>query len=308
MPALRPGHAGRQAGEPAGKLSLALRSMTGYGRAEKAARSVGVEAEVRSVNGRHLSVRCRMPSEWMRLEPRVESLVRRSVGRGAVDVVVRLRFASETRKPQIDEVVLEVYQRALDRMGGGDASNLLRLPGVITVGDPSVSARTVERVVRGALEDALADLVASREAEGVRLSAAIRRELDALRRHLGVVTRRLPKALAQQQAALRRRLEALLDGAPVDTHDPTLMRELAALADRIDVTEEVDRLASHVEAFGRSLEQKGPVGRELDFLLQEMGREVNTLGAKAVDADISERVVRLKGCVERLREQVANIE
>jgi uncharacterized protein (TIGR00255 family) len=287
---------------------MVLRSMTGYGRSEHETRNVGVEAEIRSVNGRHLSVRSRLSSDWMRLEPRVESLVRGAVARGAVDVVVRIRFASATATPEIDETVLAVYQRAFDKLGGGDASNLLRLPGVITLAEPSAPVRTVERAVQAALKAALAALVTSREQEGGRLTSVLSRELKALGRHLTVVRRRLPQALVRQQAALRRRIKTLLVGAPLDDHDPTLQRELAMIADRSDVTEEVDRLASHMDAFTRSLERGGTVGRELDFLLQEMGREVNTLGAKAVDSEVSERVVRMKGCVERLREQVANIE
>jgi uncharacterized protein (TIGR00255 family) len=230
--------------------------------------------------------------------------------RGAVEVVVRIRFDSPLRTPEIDEAVLAVYRRAFDRLGGGDASNLLRLPGVVTLAEPSVPERSVERLFNAALKDALAALVASREAEGGRLGRVLERELEALGRHLEVVKRRLPQALTRQQTALRRRIKTLLAGASLelDARDPTLQREIAVLADRCDVTEEVDRLQSHVEAFAASLERAGAVGRELDFLLQEMGREVNTLGAKAMDATISERVVRMKGCIERLREQAANIE
>ena len=282
--------------------------MTGYGRSEHEARDVGVEAEIRSVNGRHLSVRSRLPSDWMRFEPHVERLVRSVVARGAVDVVVRIRFASSQRTPEIDEAVLAVYQGALERMGGGEASHLLSLPGVVTLVEPRFSQRTLERVFNLAVKDALAALAESRKAEGGRLAGVLERELKALGRHLAVVKRRLPHALARQQKALRRRLKALLAGVSLDDRDPALMRELAVLVERSDVAEEIDRLHSHVEAFEQALERGGPVGRELDFLLQEMGREVNTLGAKSLDAAISDRVIRLKGCIERLREQVANIE
>jgi len=287
---------------------LVLCSMTGYGRSEHEARDVGVEAEIRSVNGRHLSVRSRLPSDWMRFEPHVERLVRSAVARGAVDVVVRIRFASSQRTPEIDETVLAVYQGALERMGGGEPSHLLSLPGVVTLVEPRFSQRTLERVFNLAVKDALAALAESRKAEGGRLAGVLERELKALGRHLAVVKRRLPHALARQQKALRRRLKALLAGVSLDDRDPALMRELAVLVERSDVAEEIDRLHSHVEAFEQALERGGPVGRELDFLLQEMGREVNTLGAKSLDAAISDRVIRLKGCIERLREQVANIE
>jgi uncharacterized protein (TIGR00255 family) len=287
---------------------MAIRSMTGYGRSERQAHDVGVEVEIRSVNARHLSVRCRLPSDWMRFEPRVEKLVRSNVGRGAVDVSIRIQFGTQSRLPKIDESVLAVYRQALDRMGGGDASALLRLPGVVTMSEPSVSVRSVERALMSTVREALLGLVETRAAEGERLTEVLRRELTSLGRHAAVIERRLPQALKRQQGALRRRLDALLKDSTLDRRDPTLMREVAVLAERSDVTEELDRVGSHMQALDKAIGSGGTIGRELDFLLQEIGREVNTLGAKAIDATISERVVRLKGCVERLREQVANIE
>ena len=289
---------------------MVIRSMTGYGRSERQAKDVGVEAEIRSVNGRHLSVRCRLPSEWMRFEPRVEKLVRANVGRGAVEVSVRIQFGAQARLPRIDESVLSVYRQAFDRLGGGDASSLLRLPGVVSMGESRISPRAVERVLTGAVREAVEGLVEARTSEGERLTGVLRRELTALGRHVAVIERRLPQALKRHQGALKRRLATLLEGSSAGfaDKDPTLMRELAVLADRSDVTEELDRVASHLQAFDRALSNGGTIGRELDFLLQELGREVNTLGAKSIDATVSERVVRLKGCIERLREQVANIE
>ena len=282
--------------------------MTGYGRSERQARDVSVEVEVRSVNGRHLSLRPRLPQEWMRLSDKVEGLVRGRLKRGAVEAVVHVRSAGRGKRPEIDEAVLDVYKKALDRLGGGDASALLRLPGVVTLAEVRLPARTVERLVGQALGEALDELVDARQREGARLQTALEREVRQVERHLAVVKRRLPAALKRHQELLRKRLGALLDGQPLSSDDPLLLREVAALADRTDVTEELDRLASHVAAFGDSLDKDGAVGRELDFLLQEMGRELNTLGAKSTDGVVSERVVRLKGCVERLREQVANIE
>jgi len=282
--------------------------MTGYGRSERQAAEVGVEVEVRSVNGRHLAVRHRIPPEWMRLADKVEEVVRSRLQRGAVELVVHIRASARSRQPEIDQSVLEVYRRALRRLGGGDAATLLRLPGVVSLAEVRLPARTVDRLLSAALRESLDALVAAREREGRRLKLVLQRELRELARHLAVVQRRVPAALLRHRDQLRRRLGTLLGGQPLDASDPLLLREVAALADRSDVTEELDRLQSHLTAFAACLDGGGPVGRELDFQLQEMGREVNTLGSKALDAELSARVVRMKACVERLREQAANIE
>ncbi len=281
--------------------------MTGFGRARRRRGELSAEAEARSVNGRFLQVRCRLPADLLRLEPRVEALVKRRVARGSVDVLVRVRARRSAPLPRVNRRVLSVYRRALSGAAGGDAQ-LLALPGVIDLSAAEPSEGAMESLVMGAAQDAVARLDRSRAAEGGRLRTALRREVAALQRHLAAVARLAPAAVKLHPAALRRRLAALLDGSPVPADDPALRRELALLADRNDVTEELDRLRSHVAALAGALQARDPVGREIDFLLQEIGREVNTIGAKANDAAITGRVVRAKSVVEKLREQAANIE
>lgn len=287
---------------------MALVSMTGYGRATRSTAQLAVTAEVRSVNAKHLSVRTRIHAEWVRLEPRIEAAVRSALARGAVDVFVKLDLAAGARRPVIDESMLAVYRKALAELGGGDGATLLRLPGVVSLSERRVSERTIERTVVGAVKDALVELVAAREAEGGRLAKVLDREAGVLKRHLAAVRRLAPAEVTRHHESMRRRLSALLDGQAVALDDPVLLRELAVLVDRGDVMEEIDRLDSHVTALGESLATDGPVGRELDFLLQEIGREVNTVGSKSSSVAITQRVVQLKSCVDRLREQVANIE
>ncbi|RKY18565.1 MAG: YicC family protein [Planctomycetota bacterium] len=283
--------------------------MTGYGRAERRASRVGASVEVRSVNGKHLQLRVRAASEWLRLEPRIESTVRAMVRRGAVDVFVRLDVASGGRMPRVDTEVLAVYRRALKDMGDeGGGAELLRLPGVVTLSEPELNERAVERAVIGALKDALDGLDSSRLAEGARLRKVLERELKGLRRELVGVQRRAPKLAREAKSAMQRRLAELLDDRQLPLNDPTLLREVAQLADRVEVHEELDRLACHLDALTELLDAEGPVGRKLDFLLQEVGREINTLGSKVADVEVTTRVVSMKACVERLREQAANLE
>lgn len=282
--------------------------MTGYGRASSARGALSADAEARSVNGRFLAVRCRLPSDLMRLEPRVDALVRKSVVRGSVDVHVRVRSGKEKTLPRVNTRVLSVYRDALKKMGGGEPAALLGLPGVISSAQPEPSESAVERVVMDAARDAVKKMTTARAAEGRRLRTALRRELTALRRHIAVVRRLAPASVKQSHLAMQKRVATLLAGTEVPANEPGLLRELAMLADKRDITEEVDRLDSHLVAMADALDDKGAVGRQLDFLLQEIGREVNTIGSKVNDARIAERVVRCKSGVERLREQAANIE
>src|SRR5262245_40021062 len=293
--------------------------MTGFGRARARRGELSAEAEARSVNGRFLQVRCRLPSELLRLEPRVEALVKRKVTRGSVDVLVRVRAPRGAPLPRVNRRVLSVYREALSALPGhggkatrngkaGDDALLLTLPGVISVEQVEPSEGAMEKLVLSATEDAVDQLDRSRTAEGQRLRVVLRREVAALQRHLQAVARLAPAAIRNHHAALRRRVEGLLNGSTLAHDDPALLRELALLADRSDITEELDRLKSHVAALADALAAREPVGRQIDFLLQEIGREVNTVGAKANDAAIAERVVRAKSVVEKLREQAANIE
>ena len=290
---------------------MVLRSMTGYGRCVRRTTKVSVTVEVRTVNARHLTLRIRTPGEWVRLEPRIEAEVRKRLHRGAVDVFVRVELLSGTRVPKIDMGALNVYRDVLADLGQDQgAAELFRLPGVVTLSEPELPVTAVERAAVGALREALDGVEESRGAEGARLTRVLLRESKALVRHLGKLGKLAPAMVRDSQEALRRRTGDLLEGRSVAADDPSLMRELALLADRSDVTEEIDRLASHLVALEARFDGSagGAAGRELDFLLQEVGREVNTIGSKCSGIDVTNRVVAMKGCVERLREQVANIE
>ena len=281
--------------------------MTGFGRASRADTDLSVEVEVRSVNSRHLALKTRLPGEWARLEPKLEKAVKKVMERGAVDVFVRVRV-EKAAVPVVDPEILATYHDALDDLGGGDAAALLALPGVIRMEESGPAAARTERTIQSVLKDALAEAVQARGAEGERLTRVLRREMKALQKIATSVRRKVPTLVKQHQQGLRKRLTVLLDGTRLADDDPTLLREVAVLADRGDVTEELDRLDSHLSALDDALGSKGAAGRHIDFLLQEVGREVNTVGSKSSDAAVARQVVALKGHVEKMREQAANIE
>ncbi|GJM21990.1 MAG: hypothetical protein DHS20C15_19050 [Planctomycetota bacterium] len=284
--------------------------MTGFGRAQLEASGVRVSVELRSVNARGLSLRCRLPAEWSAQEARLERELRKHLARGSVDLTARVERAGPAPAPRIDRNVLAHYRRELDKLGtpAVDGGNLLRLPGVVSVKEPKLSSTQVERLMLAALREALQALLDSRSREGARLARVMRRERTVLARQRVAVSRSAPRVVRQAHDSMRRRLDQLLGDAKVPSDDPTLLREVAVLADRSDVTEELDRLASHEQAFDELLAREAPVGRELDFLLQEMGRELNTLGSKSGEVSITQRVIAMKSAVDRLREQAANIQ
>ncbi len=282
--------------------------MTGYGRAEGSVGEATAQVEVRTVNGRFLATKVRTPSDLLRIEPRVEAEVKKRLSRGQVDVSVRIQRA-KVLEPRIDTDTLRKYVRALDQLGGAETSAaLLALPGVIDIQEKSAAGPSLERLALRTTRAALDAVVEAREAEGARLAKAFARELKQLVALLAKISKRAPISVRHHHAQLRERLEALLVGVSLPADDPTLAREVAALADRTDITEEIDRLGSHFEALERMLNGDGNVGRELDFQLQEVGREINTIGSKCNDAAIAGFVVGMKSGVEKLREQAANIE
>lgn len=292
---------------------MTLQSMTGFGHARAERDGVRVDAELRSVNNRFLAVRCRAPHDLSAFEAKVEAAVRRRLARGMVDVSLRVRRDAPGATPRVNDGVVAAYRDALARLRApGEAAPatlaLLGLPGVVTLDEADAVPAALERCAGAALGDALEALAQARLAEGARIGKALRRELAGLRRDAAALQRSVPRLVKRHQGALRMRLGRLLDGVAIPQDDPALMREIALLADRLDVTEELDRLGSHCDAFAQTLDQGGPAGRQLEFLLQEIGREINTLGAKVNDGDATRRVVAMKGRVERLREQVVNVE
>jgi uncharacterized protein (TIGR00255 family) len=285
--------------------------MTGFGVGEAALGDGRVNVELRSLNHRFLELRVRLPPELAEQTFFVEQLCRRALERGRYDVSVRL----EGRALPPVEIDVERVRRGYatllrlrDELAPGSELpfSVIASQPELLVGpaspDPGPLREALERGLRRALENL--DLM--RSAEGTALALELGQRLAAARNLHRSIAERSP-ALAQAQAErLKNRVQRLLADMEVD--EGRLMTEIALLADRSDITEELVRLGSHFDQFGSFLEAAGPVGRQLDFLLQEIGRETNTIGAKCQDAGLSQLVVLLKAEVERLREQVQNVE
>lgn len=289
-------------------------SMTGFGRADREDGDLHVRVEARSVNARHLKVSCRAPAE---LDPRlheIEGLVKDRVARGTVTLSISLRRRQTAAPARIDAAVLADYaeQARTAAAGAGlvaepSVEALLRLPGVLTEPDAADLDDDGWQVVAGAVSDALDALVAMRRQEGAATEAVLRAGADAIERLADFVRTRVPAALDEHRQRLRDRLDALLDGVG-GVPDELVAREAAVLSERTDVAEELDRLGSHLTQWREALSVGGPVGRRLEFLTQELGREANTIGSKSADTVIRDAVIDLKLEIDRLKEQAANVE
>jgi uncharacterized protein (TIGR00255 family) len=293
-----------------------IRSMTGFGRAELAGETVSITVEARSVNHRHLDIGLRLPNAWSGLEGDVRKIVQARVERGRLDVSVQVSPlpTQSTRTVRVDSALAQRYveqarQLAREIGVGGDVDLgwVLGRPGVIELTDaPPADAAVVWPLVASALGRALDELVDRRSVEGGALASELRGLGAALTDVLGQMNARAPVAAARREERLRERMGALLAGTSVD--EVRVATEVAVWATKTDVTEELARLRVHLDELALMLDKGGAVGRQLDFLIQEMNREVNTVCSKADDLELSQAALGAKGLLEKIREQVQNLE
>lgn len=287
--------------------------MTGYGRGEASNGTVTVLVELKTVNNRFRDVQLRTPREYGVLEPRIQAALKEAVARGRLEASVRRTSEEGASQVVADVGLVEHYRRAIAEIArrvGRDAAEvplatLVTLPGVLTATEADPDVLGEWDLVEAALDAAVTELTAFRDAEGAALAADLLRHLDELER-LRVEVAAQADGVAER---VRGRLEERLRKLTTERVDPTrLAQEVALLADKADIAEELARLASHVEQFRQAAEAGEPVGRKLDFLLQEMNREINTMGSKAAEHTIASLVVGMKTVLERLREQAQNVE
>ncbi|MGH7407289.1 MAG: YicC/YloC family endoribonuclease [Candidatus Methylomirabilales bacterium] len=291
-----------------------LKSMTGFGRGEHATPRAHYRVEVQAVNHRFVEVRTRLPRRLSRLEHQIQREVQHRFGRGRFEVHLSERLLTDPpRTIRVDRAAAREFvaavralQEELDLPGALSVEALASLRDLVSFEEPEEEAGAVWEEIRPALEQAFADLEAMREKEGAALSGELRHRLDLLERGLAAVLARAPGTVAAYRARLQERVAALAAGVPLDPG--RLEQEVVLFADRADITEEGARLASHLAQFRDLLDTPGPQGRKLEFLLQEMHREVNTLGTKAADAAIAAEVVAMKAELEKMREQLQNVE
>ena len=295
---------------------MSLTSMTGRGAAAAAGRLARVEVELSSVNRKQLDVDVGLPRFLAAYESRVLELVQSRLGRGRVTGEIRVTWAeaAQAAGAKIDLGLaraavgaLRAAAKKLDLPDDLKASALLSLPGLVALEHGERDLEALWPTVRQALETALAKLQAMRKKEGAALGRDLRARLGTLRKLAQEIAARAPGVAETYRANLLKRIAAALPGSDLAA-DERLLREVALFADKADVTEELVRLDSHFRQAEDALKAGGVVGRALDFLVQEMGREINTIGSKANDAEIARRVVAAKAELERFREQVQNVE
>ncbi len=287
--------------------------MTGFGVGEGAVAGGRLQVEIRTVNHRFFNLSARMPPELGALEAPLRDLLRQDFDRGHVAVALRWTEAPASAagvslnldRARAVVATFRELQATLGLSGEIDLALVARQPEVLAVppgGGPQVAWADVEPVVVAAVTECRA----ARRREGEALVAELRHRLDLMERASETVAAQAPRRLARERDRLRAAVRDLLDGREVN--EERLELELALLADRLDITEELVRLGTHVRACREALAADRPVGKQLGFLAQELGREVNTIGAKANDAVITQEVIALKGELEKFREQLENLE
>lgn len=293
-----------------------LNSMTGYGEANDELEGVSYTVEIKTVNNRYLKTIIKLPEGVAFLEENVDKELRQRLSRGTVNYVLRIKGASAGSLFDIDEAALGTIvsrlkgiSSSLGVAGTIDLAGLLELPGIVQPVQPDEehSARIRQFVVR-LTGEALDKLQQMREAEGRFLLADLEKHCDIMIQELETIRQRSGSVVVEYAKRLRRRVEELLAEAKLKLDEQTLSREVAILADRSDISEEIARLDAHLQQFRQICQTDGQAGRRLDFLSQEMLREANTVASKAADADIARSVVDIKCCIERLKEQIQNIE
>ena len=294
-----------------------IRSMTGYGRGERVYEDMTVTVELRSVNNRYLDCTVKMPRTYIFAEDAIKERVQSKVGRGKVDVFVNVAHtAGEELSVTVNEPLARAYMDALLRLHelGSDLgvrrdykpTNLARFQDVLVVEKKQEDLELIRDRLLEALALALEDFNAMREREGARLAADILGRADTIESLTAAVEAQSPKTVADYRARLEAKMREVLQNTQID--EGRLLTEAAIFADKVAVDEETVRLRSHLSQLRDMLGKGGAVGRKLDFLIQEFNREANTIGSKCSDIEVTRTVVDIKAEIEKIREQVQNIE
>lgn len=294
---------------------MALVSMTGFGRGVSVGAGLRVEVELSAVNRKQFDVRLNLPRALASLEARAVPLIQAAVSRGQVSGSVRVTDAGRRGQPQlvVDRAAasaavgaLRAAAKALDLPDNLAADVLLTLPGVVECRDPAQEPEQVWPALEQAIQHALIDLVSMRRKEGAALERDLRGRIRCLIQLRNRLERRAPRVVRAYEQELQRRVKEA--GLLAERKDPQVLKEVLFFIERADVTEELVRLRSHFEHADELMDADKPVGRSLDFLCQELFREINTVGSKCADADMSRLVVDFKSQLEAVREQVQNVE
>ncbi len=291
-------------------------SMTGYGAAQVEDGGVGYALEIRSVNNRYLKLHIKLPDDLQFAETEIDRLVRRRISRGTVTCTFRRRSDAAEVAKSLNIAALQRYVDLLAgvRVGDGiattiDLATVAQFPGVTDPGnaDETIKKHKLDLLLK-LTERGIDALSTMRREEGRALSVELAGHCDTIRRELGAVAERAPFVVNEYHERLKSRVSTLMQGGGFDLAADGLMREVAIYAERCDITEEISRLRSHLDQFVQLCDRGEQVGRTLDFLAQELLREANTIGSKSNDTAIARAVVQIKSMIDRLKEQVQNVE
>lgn len=289
--------------------------MTGFGRATITEEVASVTIELKTVNNRFLDVNLRLPSDLQHLESDIKRTITERLARGRVEVNLQLDRSDDVSY-ELNKPMIAGYLEAMSQLkaefgldGEPDLNVIARLPNVVSVKRADVSEE-IGSVIRTALSDAIADLEAMRSKEGEMLAAVLESNLAEIERRLAIVANEASNVSAEFQQRLQKRIGDLLAKAETQVElDPSrLAQEVAFLADRSDISEEIDRLGTHISHFRDVVNDTRDVGKRLDFLTQELNREANTIASKTQNMTVKENALAIKSEIEKIREQVQNIE
>ncbi|MDR0917478.1 MAG: YicC family protein [Oscillospiraceae bacterium] len=291
-----------------------IKSMTGWGDARADASGSEIRVELKSVNNRHLDCSVRLPRAYLKSEEAIKTAVSSRVSRGKVDVFVNIdNSKSSAAMPTVNLELAKAYAAAhtavsdaLGLHGELRAADILRFPDVMSIPREDDNADDVSAAILTALDAALTMFDDSRAREGERLRADINARLDAIESLVAIVEEQSPQTVAEYRRKLEQRMSEILADTTID--ESRILTEAAIFADRVAVDEETVRLRSHLAEFRGTLRREEPIGRRLDFLVQECNREANTIGSKCSDAELARVVVDIKAEIEKVREQAANVE
>src|SRR5438132_840695 len=291
-----------------------MRSMTGYGRAEVVHAGRKFSVELNSVNRKQSDIVINLPRDLAELESRIRQTINENISRGRTNATIALHsspngarnLALDTELARSYHEAMRALQKELNAPGEITISTILQAPGVMRFPEQALNAEEAWPAIDRALRGALSDLIKMREREGKHLAKDLIHRLKAIRRKLKEIHAFHPDVVKRYRAVLLDRIQKA--GLPIASDDERLLKEISFFADRADVSEELTRLESHLAQFAHHLRSKEPVGRTLEFITQEIFRELNTLGAKANDAAISQRVIGCKAELEKIREQVQNLD
>ncbi|MDK2901547.1 MAG: hypothetical protein PWR14_451 [Thermosediminibacterales bacterium] len=289
-------------------------SMTGYGRGELEKDGLHFRVEIRSVNSRYCEIYVRLPNHNIFLEEKVKERIKQFISRGKVDVYIDIEIGENFQKKiNIDRGIIKAYYNAIEDLKKEfgfkeetSLSLLLSFPDVVTSKEPVFEGKELWEFLYPAVEQAIGDLIYTRKREGTELAKDISMRINHISEIMDKINERVPLVVKNYREKLKERVIEILGKQEVDQE--RLEMEIVIFADKSDINEEIVRIFSHIHQFRETMESDKPIGRKLDFILQEINREINTIGAKSNDILISKHVVEVKSELEKLREQVQNIE